>query len=31
MDALSEVLRLLRLTVAVFLHGELSAPWAAPQ
>ncbi len=27
MDALSDVLRLVRLTGAVFLHGELSAPW----
>jgi len=27
MDALSEVLRLVRLTGAVFLHGELTAPW----
>ena len=28
MDALSEVLRLVRLTGAVFLNAELSAPWA---
>jgi AraC family transcriptional regulator, alkane utilization regulator len=28
MDALSEVLRLVRLTGAVFLDAELSAPWA---
>lgn len=27
MDALSDVLRQVRLTGAVFLHGELSAPW----
>lgn len=27
MDALSDVLRLVRLTGAVFLSGELSAPW----
>ncbi len=28
MDALSEVLRLVRLTGAVFLNAEMSAPWA---
>jgi AraC family transcriptional regulator, alkane utilization regulator len=28
MDALSEVLRLVRLTGAVFLNGEFTAPWA---
>jgi AraC-like DNA-binding protein len=28
MDALSEVLRLIRLTGAVFLNGEFTAPWA---
>ena len=28
MDALSEVLRLVRLTGAIFLNGEFTAPWA---
>ena len=28
MDALSELLRVIRLTGTAFIHAELSAPWA---